>query len=147
MQLQQASADGQAVIRHWSRDPRNVATARGELLNTLALWGLGGISEPAILVLSELLSNSIQHAHPASAGPEIETRFLCTDGRLRIEVRDADDRRPVARAADSDSLDGRGLFLVEALSDEWNVVPRRGGGKITWAEFSASTDGSGPRGA
>lgn len=147
MQLQQVSADGQAVIRHWSRDPRNVAKARGELLNTLTLWGLGEIADSAALVLSELLSNSVQHARAASPEAEIESRFLRVGGRLRIEVHDADDRWPVLRPADVDSLNGRGLFLVDALSDAWNVIPLPGGGKITWAEFSASSEGGRSHGA
>lgn len=147
MQVRQTSADGQAVIRRWSRDPRNVATARDDLLNTLALWGLGGVADSAVLVLSELLTNAIRHARTASPDLDIETRFLRFGGRLRIEVLDSGDAWPVQRPADSEALSGRGLLLVDAVSDSWDVLPREGSGKIVWAEFSTSGAGGGPHGA
>jgi anti-sigma regulatory factor (Ser/Thr protein kinase) len=137
MQLRQANANGQAVVRQWSWDPRNVAAARSELLNTLALWGLGEVSDSATLVLSELLTNALRHTRP-SAGDRIETAFLRVGPRLRIEVHDGADEQPVPRPADLEAPNGRGLMLVTALADSWNVMPRDGGGKITWAEISAS---------
>jgi serine/threonine-protein kinase RsbW len=143
MQLRQASADEQAVIRCWSRDPRDVASARGELLDTLALWGLGEIADAATLVLCELVTNAMRHAH-TSPEQGIETRFLRTGDHVRIEVHDASDTWPVRRVADLESLNGRGLLLVDALADSWDVAPREGGGKIIWARFAASPEEGGP---
>jgi anti-sigma regulatory factor (Ser/Thr protein kinase) len=146
MQLRRASANGRAVVLRWSWDPRNVAAARGELLNTLALWGLGEVTDSATLVLSELLTNALRHTRPSAEGG-IETRFLRVVGGLRIEVHDAADEQPVQRPADLGSPNGRGLILVAALADSWDVMPRDGGGKVTWAELSASSAAGGCHGA
>jgi serine/threonine-protein kinase RsbW len=135
MRLRQASADEQVVIRRWGRDPRSVATARGELLNALAHWGLGEISDSAAVVLSELLTNAQRHACASPEG-KIETRFLRTGDRLRIEVHDGSEERPVPRLAGVEALDGRGLFLVAVLADSWDVLPREDIGKIVWAEWA-----------
>lgn len=147
MQLRQASVVEQAVIRRWGRDRRNVAAARGALLEALAGWGLTEVADSAVLVLSELFTNAVRHAH-VSVGREIETRFRLTDDRVRIEVHDASDARPVRGPADVESQDGRGLVLVEALADSWDVMPREGVGKIVWAEFRLPRPvGGGPGGA
>lgn len=146
MQLRQASVDEQAVIRRWGRDCRNVATARGVLLETLAEWGVDEIADSAVLVLSELLTNAVRHAR-VPAGREIETRFRLTGDAVRIEVHDSSDDQPVRGLADVESLDGRGLWLVETLADSWDVAPREGVGKVVWAEFRLPGAGGGHRGA
>ncbi|MEE4541634.1 ATP-binding protein [Streptomyces sp. V4-01] len=146
MQLRQASVDERAVIRRWGRDRRNVATARGVLLKALTEWGLEEIADSAVLVLSELLTNAVRHAH-VPAGREIETRFRLTGDRVRIEVHDSSDEKPVRGMADVDSLDGRGLWLVDTLSGSWGVTARDGVGKVVWAEFRLPGTGGDDRGA
>lgn len=144
--MRRRGADEQAVIRRWSRDPRNVATARGELLNTLALWGLGEVADAGVLVLSELLTNGLCHAH-ASPGAGVETWFLRTRIGVRIEVHDPADEPPLPRHADAEATDGRGLLLVTAMAESWGVVPRAGVGKVVFAELAVSArGGSGPAG-
>ncbi|AEW95815.1 hypothetical protein SCATT_34440 [Streptantibioticus cattleyicolor NRRL 8057 = DSM 46488] len=85
------------------------------------------------MVLSELLTNAVRHAR-VSPGREIETRFVRVGDGVRIEVHDADDRWPVAREMGADAPGGRGLLLVAALADVWDVAPREGVGKVVWAE-------------
>ncbi len=114
--------------------------ARGDLRTALTLWHLDELAESAVLVLCELLTNAIQHTHE-SAEPEIETRFVRTDGCLRIEVHDTSDAWPVRRGATVDALNGRGLLLIDALADAWDVIPREGRGKIVWAQFDTSGEG------
>ncbi|AEW94519.1 hypothetical protein SCATT_21480 [Streptantibioticus cattleyicolor NRRL 8057 = DSM 46488] len=65
---------GRITCRRWPRHPRSVARARAELGEVLADWGLEDIAEAAILVLSELLTNSVRHAHVA-AGRQIKPAF------------------------------------------------------------------------
>ncbi|MFI0983419.1 ATP-binding protein [Streptomyces sp. NPDC021093] len=134
---------GEVVVLRWSRDPRAVGRARAELRKVLAGWGRTAVEDTATLVLSELLTNSQQHAR-TSHGWEIETRFsrVRSDG-VRLEVYDADDRLPQPRAGgDTYDCDGRGLHLVDALADRWGVTDRDGPGKCVWAECGTSRTGA-----
>lgn len=129
--------DGQ-VVRRWPNSARSVPRARQELLDTLEAWKLPGIEEAAVLVLSELVTNAVTHAG-SPRGREIETRFCrLTDDRLRIEVHDAGDHRPVLRRAVDTDEGGRGLLLVDALTaHQWGVSSRGGVGKVVWAVCAA----------
>ncbi|MGW7005434.1 ATP-binding protein [Streptomyces sp. NPDC054933] len=140
------ATDRQATFRRWPRHPRSVARARAELLKTLASWRLTEIADSAVLVLSELCTNAVRHAR-APPGRQIETRFLRTDTGVRIEVHDAAEERPELRAPDPDSSDGRGLLLVAALADAWDVAPRDGAGEVVWAEINLPASEGGPHGA
>lgn len=56
-------------------------------------------------------------------------------------VYDAGDAWPVLREAESDAEAGRGLVLVDVLTESrWGVSTRGGIGKLTWAVVTA--DGS-----
>lgn len=120
----------------WRRHPRCVALARAQMRKALAGWGLAGIEEPAVLVVSELVTNAVVHAR-VSPGREILTRFVRQDGGVRIEVHDTSDERPVPRTPDHDG--GFGLLLVDELTDRWGVAERGGIGKCVWAVVTAHT--------
>lgn len=122
-------------VCRWARHPRCVGLARVELRKTLASWGLAEIEDTALVVLSELLTNAVRHAH-VPPGREIETRFQLAGDELRIEVHDSSDVRPRRRAAASDSEGGRGLVLVGVLADQWGISERGGIGKSVWAVMS-----------
>jgi hypothetical protein len=49
---------------------------------------------------------------------------------------DAGPGNPVVEKADETDVSGRGLFLVEAVSDEWGVRYGAGGEKTVWAIIS-----------
>ena len=58
--------------------------------------------------------------------------------RFRAEVWDSVPRVPAARQAGPDEEGGRGLALVEALSDRWGWTTVPGWpGKVAWAELRA----------
>ena len=66
------------------------------------------------LLTSELVTNAIRHG---------QTEMLVTvdvdDGRVRVEVADRNPARPQLR--EPDERGGRGLHLVDELSDRWGV--------------------------
>lgn len=93
------------------------------------------IADTAALVLSELMSNAIRHARTPT-GRQIGVRVAQYDGRLRVEVADANSARPVLSRAETDDEQGRGLAIVSALASRWGCCPRLHGiGKATWAEI------------
>ncbi|MEU3186952.1 ATP-binding protein [Streptomyces sp. NPDC006923] len=79
--------DDRLVVLRWTRHPRCVGLARAELRKTLAGWGHAELEDTAVLILSELLTNAVRHAH--IPGREIETRFCLIADGVRIEVDDA----------------------------------------------------------
>lgn len=80
-----------------------------------------------VLVLtSELVTNAVRHG----AGP-VELRLTLSSEAIRVEVQDQSGQRPVLRAPDRETISGRGLLLVDALSGAWGVEPA-GTGKTVW---------------
>lgn len=84
----------------------------------------------AAQVVSELATNAVLHARTP-----FEVRLVLTDDYVRIEVHDDVRRLPSRRFFSDQAASGRGLAVVEHLSDSWGVVPDGdGGGKTVWAE-------------
>lgn len=124
----------QVVVHQWRREPRSVGAARRLLLRHLGAPDLKALADTAELVVSELVTNAVRHAH----GPRdrlIQTRFeRLPDATLRIEVHDANAARPVREEPSADAERGRGLALVDALTHgRWGVSEREGVGKCVWA--------------
>ena len=82
------------------------------------------------LVVSELVTNSVEHAH---LRPEDHIE-LCAriddDGALRVEVRD-EGPGPPARPAP-----GLGWRIVDRIADRWGVL-REGNRSCVWFELDA----------
>lgn len=90
-------------------------------------------ADAAELVLSELITNALTHAR-RPRGRLIETRFECLGDGVRIEVHDANDNKPERQKVSAEAESGRGLALVDALTDgHWGVGDREGVGKMVWA--------------
>ena len=112
-------------------DVRAVAQARAFLRTALTAWNAGELLDGAELVLSELVTNALVHTDSAS---EVTLRYDRGERRLTINVHDRSTRHPRERHADEDALGGRGLGIVEAVSDDWGVSVA-GDGKTVWAEL------------
>ena len=87
------------------------------------------------------VGNAIRHADPLPGGlVRVEWRLRPGPGVDAIEVRVTDGgagtRRPSARPAGPDAIDGRGLHIVAALATRWGV-DRDGLGQSVWAELTA----------
>jgi anti-sigma regulatory factor (Ser/Thr protein kinase) len=123
---------------HLRGEPTDVAAARRFLRSTTTLWRLRPEAvDAAVLVLSEVVTNAVRYA----PGP-IDLTMSHSAGVLRIDVSDnAHDlgpRRPPATVEQlrPDAEGGRGLFLVEALSQRWGTTPISGDGKLVWFEIA-----------
>lgn len=118
------------------RTARSAGRARVLLREQLADWKVvGDVADTAELLLSELVANSVQHAF-VPVGREVGVRIARYEGRLRVEVADANNDRPAPREAQADEECGRGLALVVALAEKWGCCPRRYGiGKAVWVEL------------
>lgn len=126
----------------WPATLSAVHSVRGAVRTWLREEELDVLEDVCLLVVSELTTNSVVHA-----GTPFDltiTRLL--DGLL-VQVHDdsASAPRPDDRPALT-AVSGRGMFLVDALCEEWGVVQDGAGGKATWAVVAATTPATGPSG-
>ncbi|WP_186785800.1 PAS domain S-box protein [Streptomyces misionensis] len=103
-----------------------VPQGRAFLRRTLVSWECAEPADDALLLLSEILTNAVQHAE----GP-VGLRLCRTATDLTVEVGDHSPQLPRPRHATGDDESGRGLFLVRTLADSWGVRPTDEG-KTTW---------------
>ena len=105
-----------------ARSARNMAT------DACLRWDVPHLVAPASLIVSELVSNVVDHAHTMMT-LRLSLRSHC----LNIAVRDGSPVEPVPPGdvpAEADG--GRGLFLVKATAHSWGWLPTDDG-KVVWA--------------
>jgi CheY-like chemotaxis protein len=120
------------VHEGFSADPASVSAARRFVAGTLAEWELSELADTITLLLSELVTNAIVHAH---AAPDVTVRLL--PDRVHVEVADTRQTALYALEANDDATSGRGLALVEALAENWGSVSVTGG-KVVWFDVQRS---------
>ncbi|WP_408056374.1 ATP-binding SpoIIE family protein phosphatase [Streptomyces mesophilus] len=118
-------------VAHWqlALDPREVGRARRLVRERLAAWDLQAVAENAELLVGELVTNAVRHAH----GRHVELRLVRTDVLL-CEVEDDDHTLPTLCSAGPADEAGRGLNVVERLAREWGAS-RTAAGKSVWFEL------------
>jgi anti-sigma regulatory factor (Ser/Thr protein kinase) len=95
-------------------------------------WGGRDRADEIELVADELVTNALMHTEGAAI---VTVRVLeGSDRRLRVEAEDSSSALPRRREAGESGVSGRGLLLVDLLTDVWGVEAR-GGGKCVWCEF------------
>ena len=113
-----------------SHDLAMVGAARHALRRWLHERGCT-TTDDAVLVLSELVTNTMVHA---GAGCTIEMRH--DDDRLRLDVRDPSPTPPVIAVVRPHDTGGRGLRVVEAVTGAWGWEPTVDGKRV-WANLDA----------
>jgi len=112
------------------------ADARAFVARTGQSWELPEpVIEAAQLATSELVSNSVEHALSG-----VQVTLALADDQLRIAVRDHSKSPPVRRIPNTSGARGRGIALVEAVAQEWGVLPHPDG-KTVWLVLPATGNG------
>jgi len=113
-------------------DPEALAGARRMIRTAVGAWGAGDRADEIELVADEMITNVLMHTE----GAAVVTLRALTGGepRVRVEVEDTSSALPRRREAGESGVSGRGLLLIETLTDVWGVEAR-GGGKCVWCEF------------
>ncbi len=120
---------GSAAAWTFPADPAAVREVRAHVRETLRGWGLRGLTDVTVLLVSELVTNSLRHAH----GP-IGVRMV-RGPSLLVEVSDPLPAPPRTRDAADDDEGGRGMHLVARASRRWGT--RMGPmGKTVWFELA-----------
>ena len=100
-----------------------------------------GKAETAELIVSELITNAVRfsgdpartlrYSERANAGL-ISLSLRHFPQRLLIEVYDTDSSPPILFHAGPDAENGRGLMLIDALTEKWSYFFPPGGGKVVY---------------
>jgi anti-sigma regulatory factor (Ser/Thr protein kinase) len=126
-----------AVACPLSRGPQSARAARRLTRNTLRDWGLATLAEDAEVIVGEFVANAVTHAvavHDRKPTAEnLGLRLLRRTGEVTCAVLDPSDVAPVLKAPGGAEEAGRGLQMVDALSDVWGWSPVAGRGKAVWA--------------
>lgn len=87
-------------------------------------------AETALLIVSELVTNAVQHA----ASPNVTLCTSLTARTLLLRVVDDHPHRPLLlRPCDSDDETGRGLLIVKTFATSYGQHPTSTGGTAVWA--------------
>ena len=121
-----------------TRGPQSARAARRLTRNTLRDWGLESLAEDAETIVGEFVANAVTHAAELGAdrkaGADIlGLRLLRRTGEIICAVLDPSDAAPVLKTPGGAEEAGRGLQMVDALSDVWGWSPVAGRGKAVWA--------------
>ncbi|MFI9205249.1 ATP-binding protein [Streptomyces sp. NPDC053048] len=108
-----------------------VRTARTLVRDTLREWGLEVVTDVTVLLVSELVTNSLRYA----SGPIGVRMYSHAGPSLLVEVSDPLPDPPRERVAEPDDEGGRGLQLVALASRRWGTRPGTTG-KTVWFELS-----------
>ncbi|MBR7675365.1 ATP-binding protein [Streptomyces daliensis] len=114
-------------------EPESARRARALVDTALTLWRLADLVDVGKLVVSELVGNAVRHSRGAHMRVSVS---LPTPRRVRIAVTDRSTASPAPRKPAGEEETGRGLLLVAALTDRWEVE-YRDQGKTVWAELLA----------
>jgi serine/threonine-protein kinase RsbW len=127
------------AVRH---APASAGIARRNVADALQRAGLtADQAYDAALVASELVSNAVLHGRPLPSG-DILIEWQFSPKGYYIAVTDGGHSAAVTpKDADGHDINGRGLMIVAALSQEWGVI-NTGTGTTVWAQASLSPDGA-----
>src|SRR5262249_4271540 len=112
-------------------------TARRFTRSTLREWDLVALADDAEAIGGEFVANAASAAAGTAVtgrvGPSLGLRLLRRTGEVMCAVLDPSGLAPVLRMPDRNEEAGRGLQMVDALSDVWGWSPVTGRGKAVWA--------------
>lgn len=121
-------------------EPESPSLARDLIGNACRTWQLPALLHPARLVMSELVTNAVEHA-----GGALTVTVTRRGGGLHLAVADLDPRLPIMRrprppqpGAPLDER-GRGLRTVDATAAGWGCTPTPTG-KTVWATVRDTLD-------
>ena len=155
-----AIADIAAIAFDYERDPLAVAVAPGTrpapdggavragvCAAGAGRVGLVELTDPAELIVSELVTNAITASRGlvgsrfggrwSAETPPIRVWPLSDQRTVLVQVWDGNNRMPARQELDAESEGGRGLWLVEAVSEDWGAFhPPHASGKVVWASVA-----------
>jgi anti-sigma regulatory factor (Ser/Thr protein kinase) len=106
-----------------------------------ALGELEAITDTAVLLTSELVTNAVRHSRSAEPGGSVLIVVLEIADGIRVEVTDNGSvtGSPTVKG-DTFASDGHGLFLVESMARQWGFL-RGMAGTTVWFQLGPARPG------
>ncbi|MFC5217419.1 ATP-binding protein [Streptomyces coerulescens] len=121
-------------VHNFAAQPSELGELRRMLKLRLILWGLSDHVDAAQICVSELVTNVIRHV---GEGTPSTLRTALNGPYLRLEVEDPDAQAlPTLLTVSSALESGRGMALVDTLTDHRWGVSVRGHTKAVWCELA-----------
>jgi anti-sigma regulatory factor (Ser/Thr protein kinase) len=116
---------------------------RHRIADDLAAQGVAAESiEHVVLVASELVTNAVQHTAPAN-GTDVTIEWSLDADNVTMQVSDPSPTPPVRRHPGLTEPSGRGMLVIDTLSDDWGVEQTPTGKRI-WARIHVLRSGTHP---
>lgn len=123
--------------------PSAARLARDYVTQRLKLYDQGHLVPTASVITSELVTNAVkavggtveERINWVKVWAKLQTIAVCCysdSGYAVIEVWDSDPLPPRRKQPTENDEGGRGLLLVEALSERWGYRWPKTGGKVVW---------------
>lgn len=116
--------------------PGAVPCARLHARHMVREWGLAVLGDSTELVVSELVTNAVPASRATVPATPVRLWLLSDGAQVVILVWDASPQPPAPADPGEDAENGRGLLLVEAVSERWGYFHHESGGKVVWAVMS-----------
>ncbi|HEY0125736.1 MAG TPA: ATP-binding protein [Blastococcus sp.] len=109
----------------------SISAARHLVRELLRAWDAPHDREDAALLVTELISNVVDHVGGES---DLTLELQLSDRWLRIGVVDGSAIRPVVRELSTERPRGRGMRLIQGIADRWGADDHLGGKRV-WFEL------------
>jgi anti-sigma regulatory factor (Ser/Thr protein kinase) len=119
------------------------SASRRFVREALARWELEVLTDTAVLLTSELVTNAIVHAQT-----EVAVTIRREDREsVTISVQDGSSVEPRLAPHAPDSTTGRGIEILDQLAVSWEVIPHRPGKTVLFKlQAPPGPDAPAPRG-
>ena len=130
--------DNMGQTNYWSHAtalpgvPGSVSRARHFVFSRLVEHRLSHLVDDVQLVVSELAANAVRHARTP-----FKVILEKAGNSVLLSVQDGSPSRPAHVATDDLGTAGRGVSIVDLVSQDWGVTDGPGEGKSVWASFAA----------
>ncbi len=123
----------------FAAEPPAIARVRRQLRARLEEDGLESVAYDVVLICTELMTNAVLHGCLGfPSGTMLKITVAWSDVQLRMGVCDPSIVRPREQEFSASRTSGRGLRLVDELSDRWGVeTDPSGRGKTIWTELDS----------
>ena len=119
-----------------------VPCARLHTRQVLWEWKLRNLGESTELLVAELVTNAVKASRALKQAFPVRLWLASDSAQVLILVWDASPQPPVRMDISDEAENGRGLMLVEAISEQWGWYFREDSdGKFVWAIVGLPTQG------